>query len=126
MSSGNDKIISNVVKGTLFAVLFVLAGVLLFAVAIKIFDLSSSVIKPVNQVIKALSVFSGAILCVRGKTGLIKGLVIGVSSVVITYLLFALMGGEKLFGAGFFLDLVFGAVAGLISGVISVNVKKSS
>lgn len=124
MSSGNDKIVSNIIKGTLFAVLFVLAGVLIFAVVIKIFDLSSSVIKPVNQVIKVVSVFCGALFCIRGKAGLLKGLIIGVCSVILTYLLFALMGGEKLFGIGFLLDLVFGAVAGIISGIISVNLKK--
>ena len=35
MSPSNDKIISNVIKGTLFAVLFVLSGVLLAIAKIK-------------------------------------------------------------------------------------------
>ena len=121
----SDSLLKNALKGTLLAVLFVLSGVLLFAVAIKLFDLSSAVVKPVNQVIKAASVFFGVMFCVRGKTGLIKGLIVGVCSIALTYLVFAFLGGEKLFTAGFLLDVVFGGLAGIISGVISVNVKKS-
>ncbi|MDY6367134.1 MAG: TIGR04086 family membrane protein [Clostridia bacterium] len=126
MSSNNESILSNSLKGTLLAVLFALSGVLVFAVVLKIFSLSPSVVKPVNQVIKVLSVFGGVMLCVRGKTGFLKGFLIGVCSIILTYLLFALMGGEKLFSVGFLLDIVFGAVAGVISGIVSVNLKKPS
>lgn len=113
------------VKGVLISVSFVLASILLFATFMKLFNFSSGVIKPVNQVIKVLSVFCGAILCVSGNKGIIKGVIIGIFSVAITYLLFALMGGEGLFDAGFFLDIVFGAIIGSVSGVIAVNIKRN-
>ena len=117
--------ISSTVKAILISVVFVLLGVLLFALTLKIFDFSSSVIKPVNQALKILSVFCGVMLCIRGEKGLIKGAIVGLFSIIITYLLFALMGGEGLFGAGFIIDIVFGAVIGAISGIIAINVKKS-
>lgn len=117
--------VSCTVKGVLVSVSFVLASVLLFATFMKLFNFSSGVIKPVNQVIKVLSVFCGAILCVSGNKGIIKGVIIGIFSVAVTYLLFALMGGEGLFDVGFFLDVVFGAVIGAVSGVIAVNVKRN-
>lgn len=117
--------VSCTVKGVLVSVSFVLASVLLFATFMKLFNFSSGVIKPVNQVIKVLSVFCGAILCVCGNKGIIKGVIIGIFSVALTYLLFALMGGEGLFDVGFFLDVVFGAVIGAVSGVIAVNVKRN-
>lgn len=117
--------ISSTVKAILISVVFVLCGVLLFALFLKIFDFSSSVIKPVNQALKILSVFCGVMLCIRGEKGFVKGAIVGLFSIVFTYLLFALMGGEGLFGVGFIIDVAFGAAIGAISGIISVNVKKS-
>ena len=88
-------------------------------------SLGTGVIKAVNQFIKILSVFLGVSVSVRGKMGLVKGIAVGVCSTVITYLLFALIGGEVSFGTVFFIDLLFGLIVGGISGVISVNVKKN-
>lgn len=120
----NSGFVSGTVKGILVSVAFVLLGILLFALLIGIFGFSSSVIKPVNQVIKVLSIFCGVMLCVRGGKGLIKGALVGFFSIILTYAVFAFMGGEGLFNVMFVLDLIFGAVIGAISGIISVNVKK--
>lgn len=117
--------VSVALKGVLASVSFVLFGVLLFALSIKLFGFSSSVIKPVNQIIKVLSVFCGVMIGVRGNKGFIKGGAVGFLSMLLTYVVFAFMGGESIFGAGFVLDLVFGAAVGAISGIISVNVKKN-
>lgn len=117
--------IKSTLKGVLVSVVFILAAILLFALFIGVFDFSYSVIKPVNQVIKVCSVFLGALLCVRKDKGIIKGALIGLLSTVAAYAVFALMGGEGLFGTGFFLDLMFLSIIGALSGIISVNVKKS-
>ena len=114
----------SVVKGVGTAVIVTLVGVLIFAAVVKIAALNTSVIKAVNQFIKILSVFLGVSVSVRGKMGLIKGLAIGVVSTVVTYLLFALIGGEISFGTPFFIDLLFGLIVGAISGVIVVNIRK--
>ena len=122
--TGESGFVSSTLKGIFVSVAFVLAGILLFALLIGIFHFPSAAIKPVNQVIKILSVFCGAILCVRGEKGFIKGALIGFFSIALTYAVFAFMGGEGLFNVGFLLDLIFGAIVGAISGIISVNVKK--
>lgn len=115
----------SVIKGVGTAVIVTLVGVLIFAAVVKIASLGTGVIKAVNQFIKILSVFLGVSVSVRGKMGLVKGIAVGVCSTVITYLLFALIGGEVSFGTAFFIDLLFGLIVGGISGVISVNVKKN-
>ena len=120
-SRGN--FISGIIKGTATAVIVTLVGVLIFAAIVKFALLSASVIKAVNQFIKILSIFLGCFLFIRGKQGLIKGVLIGVLSTVITYLLFGLFGGEVAFNYHFFLDLLFGLILGAIFGIIAVNVK---
>lgn len=49
-------------KSVGISVIVTLAAVLLFAFLIKIFSIGSSVITPVNQVIKALAIFLGCLL----------------------------------------------------------------
>lgn len=122
--SSESGFIASAIKGVLVSVAFILSGILLFALFIGIFHISSAAIKPVNQAIKILSVLSGVMLSVKGEKGLIKGAVQGLFAIALSYAVFAFMGGEGLFGKGFILDLIFGAVVGAISGIIAVNLKK--
>ncbi|MBQ9734653.1 MAG: TIGR04086 family membrane protein [Clostridia bacterium] len=113
----------GVIKGTATAIIVTLIGVLIFAAIVKFALLGSSVIKAVNQFIKILSIFLGCNFSIRGRQGLIRGMLIGVLSTVITHLLFALFGGQANFDYHFFLDVLFGLILGAISGIIVVNVK---
>lgn len=124
MVNENGGFVKNIVKGVLGAVIVALVGVLIFAFIIKVACLNGGVIKSVNQFIKILAVFLGCAFSVRGKGGLIKGALIGMISMSVVYLLFALFGSAITFGAGFILDIIFGFIAGAISGIITVNVKK--
>ena len=45
---------------------------------------------------------------------------------MLTYLIFGLIAGAKVFTWNFLIDAVFGAVIGLISGIIAVNVRKEN
>ena len=111
-------------KGACIAIIFTLAAVLVFALAVKLFSLSSAVITPVNQIIKMLAVFAGCFLCIRGPRPVVRGLISGVITVAVTFFLFAAIAGELSFGWGILLDLAFGAVAGGISGAISALARK--
>ena len=55
----------EVAKSVGFSVVFTLAAVLVFALIVKLCSLGSSVILPVNQVIKYLAVFLGCFFCIR-------------------------------------------------------------
>ena len=114
----------SVIRGALIALITALVGVLVFSFIIKIAVLNASVIKTVNQFIKVLSIFLGCMIASGDTLGFIKGIFIGGLSSALIYLVFSLIFGQVQFGIGFVLDIIFSAVIGAISGVISVNLKK--
>ena len=102
----------QIAKAVLLSVLFCLAAVLIFSLVLKFASLSESVIKPVNQCIKALA----------GEKGWLKGLAAGILTVMLTYLVFAMVGGDFSLSWLILAELAFGAVAGALSGIVAVNV----
>ncbi len=123
-NSKDRGFIRSIIKGFFTATIVTLIGVLVFAGIVKLAFLSTSVIKAVNQFIKVISVFLGCFFNVKENGGLIKGALIGCFSSLVTYLLFALIGGETQFGLSIIVDMIFMTVIGAISGIIAVNLKK--
>ncbi|MCH5147276.1 MAG: TIGR04086 family membrane protein [Clostridiales bacterium] len=118
--------IFQVAKAVLGAILISLAFVLVFTVLIQLFSISTSAIRPVNQVFKIIAIVGGGLLFIRGDKGLIKGLIHGVLSVVLTFLLFGLIAGTLSCDWKFAIELLIGIVAGGITGVIAVNIKRKT
>lgn len=114
---------AEVGKSVCVAAIFTLAAVLVFALLIKLFSIASAVITPVNQVIKLLAVFCGCFFCLRPERAALKGAVSGACVSVLTYFLFAIIAGEISFGWTNVLDVVLGAVAGLLSGALCTLVR---
>ena len=112
----------QIVKSVLLSVLFCAAAVLIFSLVLKFANLSDSVIKPVNQFIKAFAILFGCFFGLRGEKGWLKGLISGILTVMLTYLVFAMIGGDFAFSWLIFAELAFGAVAGVLSGIVAVNV----
>ena len=111
----------QVIKATLAAVIFSLACVLVFSFVIQLFNLSSAVIKPVNQVLKTLCIAAGGLLFLRGSGGLIKGAAYGAVAVAATYVIYSAIAGSFAVTWLFAAEVLLGAAAGAISGVIGVN-----
>lgn len=114
----------QVLKATCAAVVISLVFVLVFTLIIQAASLSSAVIKPVNQVFKILAIAGGSLLFIRGEKGLVKGVINGVCAVLVTYLLFSIIGGSFSIRWTFIFELLLGAAAGAIAGVLAVNFKK--
>ena len=112
------------IKGVIVALLFSIVAVLIFAAIISAFNLSSGVIKPVNVLIKIVSVSVGVFIAVRGDKGLLKGALLGVIITVLALTLFSIIGGESAFTSSIIWELLLGAAIGAISGIFSVNLKK--
>ena len=113
----------SVIKATALALIASLAGVLLFALIVKFAALSQTAIKTVNQFIKVIAVFIGCFFSVKGKLGIVKGGVSGALCTVLLYAIFSLMSGSGFFSIEMFIDILFTAVVGAISGIIAVNVR---
>lgn len=118
----SEKKFLPVLKGVVAALCAAFAGLLIFAVVLTIVDLPSSTVKAVNQFIKVIAIFCGCFFTVKEK-GAVKGAVIGLTFTVLIYLIFALINASGLNGKAFWSDAAFGLIAGVISGIISANVR---
>jgi putative membrane protein (TIGR04086 family) len=117
------NIILQTLKAAVAAVVFSLLYVLIFTLIIQLFSLSSSVIKPVNQVFKILSIVSSVLIFVREDKGILKGALSGFIAVIITYFLYAAISGSLSITWRFPIEILLGVIAGGISGIIAVNLK---
>ncbi|MBO5328002.1 MAG: TIGR04086 family membrane protein [Clostridia bacterium] len=114
----------QIAKAVLAALLFSLAFVLLFSLIIQIFSLPINAVKPINQVFKIIIIALAGVLFLGGEKGIIKGLIYGAVAVTFTYFTFSFIAGTVNFSYKFILELLLGSVAGAISGIIAVNIKK--
>ncbi len=116
--------IAQIGRGVCVSVIFTLAAVLLFALAVRVFSLSSSVISPVNRAVKFAAIFFGCFFCVRPGKAFFKGVFCGLAVTAVTYVLFSLLAGGFSFGWMHLLDLLFGGAAGGISALIAAAKNK--
>nr|MBR6778192.1 TIGR04086 family membrane protein [Clostridia bacterium] len=114
----------SVIKGTAFAVAASLLAAIIFAVVLRTASISDKVIYPVNQTLKVLSVALGSLVFVRGEKGWLKGGGIGLLFTAVSYLAFAAIGGDFSLSWLILAELLLGLVAGAVSGIIAVNVKR--
>lgn len=125
MKNGKE-IVGQVLKSVAFTLIFVLALILIFALAINAFSISNGVIKAVNCIIKILAVFSGVFISVKNDFGLIKGCVSGVVALAAAYIAFAILGSGETQAINVLWDVALGGVIGAVSGVLAVNLKRKS
>ncbi len=123
-----NAFVFSVAKGALVAVCVSLVLVLMFAFLLKFTNIPESTIKPVNQVIKGLSILIGVFVGLRKskELGLVSGLLIGFIYTIVAFVVFSILGGVFAFDLTFLSDILFGAVMGAICGIICVNLKKST
>lgn len=116
--------VTDVLKAVLIATLISLGGVLIFAIILKYASLSDAVILPVNIVIKLLSVLIGVFIGFKNpQNGILKGAIAGALYMLFTFLIFAALNAFKDVEFSW-IDLITLPVAGAISGIIAVNVKR--
>lgn len=114
----------EVLKGLGLAVVFCLLGAFVFSLVLKFTDVSNGVITPVNQLLKALGILFGCFFALRGDKGWLKGLLVGTLTVALTYAIFSSIAGNFSLSALALVELLFGALAGVLSGIIAVNVRR--
>lgn len=126
--TSQSSFVGCVAKGTLIALCVSLVLVLIFAFLLKFTSIPDSAIKPVNQVIKGVSVFAGVFVGMKKikELGLVSGLLIGVLFTIFAFLAFSILGGSFVFDFTLLTDMLFGAIIGAICGIICVNLKKSN
>lgn len=124
MRSENSALF-QIVKGTGIAVLFALVATVLFSFILRLTPVPDSVIMPVDQCIKALAVLFGCLFSLRGEKGWLKGIAVGMLTVALTGFAFSAIARDFSFSLLLLAELAFGAVAGLLSGIVAVNLRSA-
>lgn len=121
----NNNSLFVILKGALNALIVSLIGILIFAFLIKLTSISDSLIKPMNQVIKIISVLFGCMIAFKKTTEktLSKGFLIGTFYTILAFVLFSTLNGKFEFNITLILDILFGGAVGLISAII-INIFK--
>lgn len=114
------------IKGSLVALCISLVGILIFAFILKFANISDGAIRPINQIIKGISILVGVFVAMRklDKMGLVGGLLIGLLYTILAFVVFSILDGNFDFNLTLLNDLLFGGIMGAICGIIAVNVKR--
>lgn len=117
--------VTEMIKTVIFAVIITLVLVLIAALIIKFFSVPTSAIPAINQVIKGVSIVVSELVFFKQKNyGFLRGIILGLSYIFLSSLVFALFNGSFSFGISLLNDVTFACVTGLVGGIIAVNVKK--
>ena len=115
----------RMITGLIVSLITSLTLILGFAFVIKSFELSDSVITPVNIGIKIISIGAGVLIATKsGKKGLTKGILLGILYVVCSFVIYSILLKAFKLDIKFLLDLILGIVSGAILGIICVNIRK--
>ena len=96
-------------KAGILSLVFSCIGVLLLALIAKLCNIGDKALPIINQVLKVIAVALGTLLSVKDEKFLVKGLIGAAIFWVLSFALFAIMGGQFHFGQ-IALDLVIALV----------------
>ncbi len=114
----------DVVKCVIFSLLISMVLVLILALISKSATLSEKGIVYINQAIKVISLLAGVFIGMKSRQGgLVLGAIVGLLYTVFSFLIFALISRELSFDNITVFDFLIGIVAGVLSGVLTVNIK---
>ena len=114
----------EILKSGIIAVVISLVCILLFALIIKAAGLSNDSIAVFDIVGKAVSLLLGCLFGFRdSERGWCKGLLAGVVFVLLSFVVFGILQGQFAAAPKFFYHLLFGAILGMLSGIITTLVK---
>ena len=120
------KGIFQILKAAFASVTASLLFVLVFTLIIQLFSLPLGAVRPVNQVLKIISIIVGGLIFIRGDKGWLKGIIYGLIAVVATFLLYGAISHSLSISWKFILEVLIGVVCGAITGIIAVNIKKNA
>lgn len=116
---------ASLARGALISALATAVLVLFFSVLVLLLDLGGSVITPVNQVIKVVSILAGTFAASTGRVrGWVAGLIVGGAYMLLGIVLYCAFAGRLLPVLVMAGDLGLGLAAGLLSGMLAASLKR--
>ena len=118
------QVIFDVLRSVAVALIVNVVLVLITAIVVKYTGISTQAATAVNQVAKVLSVAVGALVGVRSqRLGWLIGAISGALFTTLGFAVFSLLKGSSLFAGVSVFDYLLGVAAGVISGILAVNVR---
>ncbi len=107
-------------KSVLVGIVVSLILILLFAIVLKIFPMTTNAISYVNQVIKVLSILFVVLIFTRKYPSrtILKGALCGVVYSIVAFLLFSLLNGGVHFSSSTLVDILFSVLIGALCGLL--------
>jgi len=125
--SFNKNFLFDIIRSTIIAVIISLVLVLVFALIVNLANVSEKIILPINEGIKIVSIIVGCFIGFKDmKSGAFKGAITGLLYTFLSILIFGIISHSVKFNMLSLVDLALGIVAGAISGILVVNLKKKS
>lgn len=114
-----------VTKGAVFAVVVTLLCIVLFAFIMQLSSLPESIIRPVVQVARILSIAAGGVYAARkgASRGWLKGAGTGIFYVILVSLIGVISGGKFVFDRILLSDTAMAIVVGAAGGAIGINLR---
>lgn len=119
----NSNSVLSGVKAVIISLIFTLISIIIFAFLLKVFSLPNGIVKPINYLIKCVSVFLGCYFSIKGENGALKGFIFGILIIIISNLLFSALSCKFFIDLNLLWDVLLGGVVGVIAGVVAVNKK---
>ena len=121
-----SKNIVKIIKGSTVAIIITLLGLLIYSVILASTEIGENTINYVLIGISALSILIGSIISVSkiAKNGMLNGAIVGGIYIVIIYLLSSIINLNFDINSNSIILIFFSMVAGMLGGVIGVNIKK--
>lgn len=121
-----SKNIVKIIKGSTVAIIITLLGLLIYSVILASTEIGENTINYVVIGISALSILIGSIISVSkiAKNGMLNGAIVGGIYIVIIYLLSSIINLNFDINSNSIILISFSMAAGMLGGVIGVNIKK--
>lgn len=97
-ASAKKSIVLQSIKAGLLSLVFSCVGILILALIAKLCNISGKALPIINQVIKVIAVALGTLISVKDEKFLLKAIVGAVLFWLLSFAVFAIMGGQIHFG----------------------------
>ena len=116
---------TRLLKGVAVAAILTFPGMLILALCVVFTPMGDATLTILNQLLKALCVFFGALFAVGagGRRGFAMGAAVGLCYMLLGYGLYAALDGTETSLKMLAAEAAFGAALGAISGAICANLK---
>lgn len=123
--SENGNNIKRIVKGSAFAIVITLIGLLVYSIILSYTSIAESTIPVTIIIITAVSILIGSTISTSNikKNGIINGVLVGLIYIGIIYLLSSIITGDFLLNTNSIIMIIASLLTGALGGIIGVNRK---